>query len=163
MWNASSISNTIPRKPSQRRFNSSFKTWAFPYTTLRHTSFRFIKKKMHKEIRNKLKLPRHHELQDSPWRKKMTKGNLNNENLGMPNPFQFLAIIWSIIIFTHWVHEELINGYPAEICSKVLLKDNTLDYMLYWSRDTWASKRKVVLEKGVINKGCLCMVVKNSV
>ena len=46
---------------------------------------------MHKQIRNKVKLPRHHELQYSPRRKKMTKGNLNNENLAMPKPFSNLG------------------------------------------------------------------------
>ena len=34
--------NTIPRKQGQRRLNSLSKTWAFPYITLTHTSFRFI-------------------------------------------------------------------------------------------------------------------------
>ena len=46
---------------------------------------------MHKQIKNKIKLPRHHELQDSLRRKKMTKGNFNNENLAMPKPLSIFG------------------------------------------------------------------------
>ena len=117
---------------------------------------------MYKQKRKKLNLPWHHPLQDSPWRKKMTKGNLNNENLAMHNPFQLLAIICLLLFFIHWVHEELIHGYLAEICAKVLLKANTFDNLLYWSKQTWASKQKAIREEWDINNGCLCIVVKAS-
>ena len=64
--------------------------------------------------------------------KKMNKGNLNNENLVMPKPFSILGYnLVYYYFFPHWVHEELIQGYPAEICAKVLLKGNTFDDMLY--------------------------------
>ena len=93
----------------------------------------------------------------------MTKGHLNNENMVMPKPLSILG--YNLVyynFFTHCVHEELIQGYLAKICAKVLLKVNTFDDMLYRSRDTWASKRQVVRQEGVINKECLCMVVKIS-
>ena len=88
----------------------------------------------------------------------MTNGNFNKENLAMPKPFSILGYLF----FTHWVHEELIHGYPVEICAKVLLKANTFDDLLYRRRDTWVSKQKVVRQEGIINKGCLSMVVKTS-
>ena len=62
----------------------------------------------------------------------------------------YLCFIYALLLFSiHWVHEELIHGYPAEIYVKVLLKAYTFDDLLYRSRDTWASKRKVVRQEGV--------------
>ena len=62
----------------------------------------------------------------------MNNNNLNNENLAMPKPYSILG--YNLVyynFFTHCVQEEIIQGYPAEICAKVLLKANTFDDMLY--------------------------------
>ena len=87
---------------------------------------------MHKQIKNKIKLPRHHELQDSPRRKKMTKGNLNNENLATLKPFSILGYnIFYYYFSPIGSMKSYIHGYLIEICAKILLKANTFDDMLY--------------------------------
>ena len=72
----------------------------------------------------------------------MTNGNLNNENLVMPKPLSILG--YNLVyynFFTHCVHEELIQGYPAEICAKVLLKANTFDDMLYMLKKRYVGQQ----------------------
>ena len=100
LWNASSISNSIPRKPTQRRLNSLSKTWAFPYTTLTYTSFRFIKNKscinktkINSSCHNIMSYKIPHE--EKNWLRVISI----MRTWPCQNPFQFLAITWSIIIF----------------------------------------------------------------
>ena len=143
------------------RFNSSSKPWAFPYITLTHTSFIWIKKCINKTEINEIchdimsyKIP--HDEKKWPWVIWIMR------TWPCQTPFQFLPIIWSIIIFyplrpwktNTWISYRNICQSPP--------KGVTFDDLLYWSIDTWVSKRKVKQQEGVINKGWLCMVMKTS-